>query len=454
MTDTPPPRRKLSRFRPATIGLSASTASILIFGFAIFIMTDPMANFINGVDYTRPGHKSANFTIFFIQVATLLGISIISIPYAYRLGALIYQSAAFWLHVIVTALCLKYALDPKWSTYQLILSVLPISTIVALYLTQKPANIISTVIITMVVSIFLSIFFAIVLPRYGRMGYDFNGDAGGAHQAWRGIYYQKNFLGHLAGVALVCLACFGPAYIKNRLLLAAGCIGTFLCLVFAKSAGGILIAVVLFLLYFMVLRQKGVLRGIGIFFVVFGSAMFVLLEDALSKTILNLLGKDETFTGRVQIWQYVEDYANRRPLTGLGYNYTASPSMNQDLFSHLNILSVHSAYLDTLINTGWIGTAIWALVVLTAIIGAWRLNLSGQDAALRDMCTLLIVGSLVSGLSEALITQPVGPQPVLFLVGIFGLYRISIPDFDAARTRVKPQARKRRLPNANTPPAG
>lgn len=153
-----------------------------------------------------------------------------------------------------------------------------------------------------------------LLPSYGRMTDVFPG-------AWRGVWGHKNLLGYYMSVAFVVFvaaAILRPA--RRRLWIGFGAAAVALvlfstsmtslvsCLIAAACVGLVWIA-----------RRGRVGALAAAYLAVAGVCAAALLLIADPGLPLRLVGKDETLTGRTQIWAAVARQIALRPVTGYGY---------------------------------------------------------------------------------------------------------------------------------------
>ncbi len=209
--------------------------------------------------------------------------------------------------------------------------------------------------------ILASVILAAVLPQYAIDTFHGN--------AFRGITEHKNLLGEDMGVFLL-LSITYPFRSKwgsrqvTCLLLAALMLG-------ASRAGTALLAAVItvtILPFLLVIRAKK--RQIP----AFGVAALVVLTSLgyaasqLSSSILDLLGKDSTLTGRAAIWSGAWQAVSRRPLLGYGYDafWQGLYGSSLEIVASVGWLVPHShnGYLESLLGLGAVGTSLLALCIL------------------------------------------------------------------------------------------
>ena len=109
-----------------------------------------------------------------------------------------------------------------------------------------------------------------------------------------------------------------------------------------------------------------------------------------------LMGREgnspETFTGRIPLWNFlVSNYLDDRPLFGFGFQGFWTPehiirvSASQDWL----IMHAHSGYLNLLLDLGYVGLGLFAMVLLLAIRRAHAYFRATQDFTWLFMMSLI-----------------------------------------------------------------
>jgi O-antigen ligase len=121
----------------------------------------------------------------------------------------------------------------------------------------------------------------------------------------------------------------------------------------------------------------------------------------LGQGVMRVLGRDETFTGRTDIWRSVMN-EDINPLIGVGHssfwlNPARTARLSEGLYFHLN--EAHNGYLEVYCNSGLIGLVLLATVLVT---GARKINreaMTGSTYAALRMG--LLIGTVAYGMTEA-----------------------------------------------------
>lgn len=109
-------------------------------------------------------------------------------------------------------------------------------------------------------------------------------------------------------------------------------------------------------------QRMGVYGAAGVIVLLFFEMTF-----GLSEIVVKLLGRDLTFTGRTDIWNAVLT-EEINPLFGVGfYSFWLGDRperLSDKFYYHLN--QAHSGYIETYLNSGWIGVLLLAAVLVSA----------------------------------------------------------------------------------------
>ncbi|WP_180982592.1 O-antigen ligase family protein [Methylocella silvestris] len=230
--------------------------------------------------------------------------------------------------------------------------------------------------------------------------------------SWRGIYYHKNMLGGVAGLAIPLFLGPGRRLIKGNALLFAYIVSAAVCLIQAKSSGGFSVAVAGALAVSVTSIQSKSARTTVLVLGGFAAIVCGVFLDDISYFVLELLGKDPTFTGRTYLWSAAIDLIGLHPLIGYGYPSISDPQITSIFMITYNASNAHDAYLQLLIELGFAGLAIWFLCLFCAMRGILR-DFSLEEVSPEITLFLAILFALViSGFGEiaamSLTTSPLG----------------------------------------------
>jgi exopolysaccharide production protein ExoQ len=200
--------------------------------------------------------------------------------------------------------------------------------------------------------------------------------------AWMGGWSEKNALGGHAARAsflLVFLAWRDPVY---RRWWIGGVLLALALVIFSRSATALLGAGlglgILFAAWWMLKGKRWSLVLVWSGVTILG--LVVLAYTTMPEVVLGLLGKDETLTGRTDIWASLGEAIDKRPV--LGYGYMAFWGLDSEPRYWLgravdwNAPSGHNGWLDLAISLGVVGVAIYTIDLVITLLRAGRLSLS------------------------------------------------------------------------------
>lgn len=215
----------------------------------------------------------------------------------------------------------------------------------------------------------------LVVPGFARMSEVHVG-------AWMGGWSEKNALGGHAARAsflLAFLAWRDPAY---RRWWIGGALLALALVIFSRSATALLGAGVglgiLFAAWWMLKGKHWSLVLVWSGVTVLG--LIVLAYITMPDALLGLLGKDETLTGRTDIWASLGEAIEKRPVLGYGYlafwGLDSEPRYWLERAIDWNAPSGHNGWLDLAISLGVVGVAIYTIDLAISLWRAGCLSLS------------------------------------------------------------------------------
>lgn len=238
----------------------------------------------------------------------------------------------------------------------------------------------------------------------------------------QGITGNANLLAFVALVALIVLAVqwrlrqTDPGHEASlRRPAALGWIAIALgVLVLTRSATVLIAGVgVVFVLGVVLLARRRTGRAR---LAIYGAAVAIMAAVAtvavlLRDTLLDLVGRSDDLTGRLDIWSAVIGLAQERPWFGWGWvSYWApwvEPFDDLVVIRGVTYLQAHNAWLDVWLQLGILGLILVAVLVLTTVARtvAWAVDAPRGDvvepAALRLAPVLLLAMLLVHSLAES-----------------------------------------------------
>lgn len=241
------------------------------------------------------------------------------------------------------------------------------------------------------------------------------GDSISLRDAWHGVLDHKNEFGIVSSFG-VLLCVHGLACDRRRSwVLAAGVAASFICLLLSKSNGSLFATVLSVLMMLSILcagpRLRphlpllvGVAAGVILIYEIAALRLLPGLEGLL-RPIVDLTGKDLTFSARTVIWDVIEQHIRLSPVIGSGYGaYWVGPIPQSPSYVFLSVMflyptSSHNGYLEVVNDLGMIGFGCLLGFVTYYIMQA--LQLVRVDRAQAALYLGLLFQQMVINLSES-----------------------------------------------------
>ena len=213
----------------------------------------------------------------------------------------------------------------------------------------------------------------LLLPSYGRMTTLFPG-------AWSGLFIEKNGLGAIeAQGALFCAAALFVDPTRRRVWGAATGLAVLLLLLSTSKTSLVAMTLGFAGLGFAVMIRRGpIMAVLASFFGVVGAGLLGAAVWLAPDTLLGLLGKDATLTGRTLIWAAVKRQIDTRPLTGFGYGAVWS---DQSGWGPVYWVAKQAGFRPAYAHDGWLDIwlglgigAVWlwaAYALVTWVLTIW-----------------------------------------------------------------------------------
>ena len=153
------------------------------------------------------------------------------------------------------------------------------------------------------------------------------------------------------------------------------------------------------------------------------------LNLGLLDVVLGLFGKDSTLTGRTYLWEQGWEAAQERPLLGYGYAayWVQGFADPERLWAEFYITTrtgfhFHNTYVETLVELGFIGVTMLALVILRSfyghvakvVFGDW----SADSVVLAGMIGLMLIRSFFE-------VELLGPYFMASFIVYYGLFKLA-----------------------------
>ncbi len=288
-----------------------------------------------------------------------------------------------------------------------------------------------TYLLYMIIS--LSVFTVLMSPEIGVHQYT---DAIQSSHAgeWRGIFGHRTSLGYVAALCSIVSIrnyLYGSKRLVHFVFFGLSALSVFM----ANSAGGIIVFLISLSLLIFVLPITKLEKNLRIvivlcaitFFVV-ASTLFVLFYEE----ILELFGKDSTFTGRVPYWRIILNTTDLNMLFGGGYKsgfiHIVLPKL-QSVFPFTTIPNTQGGFIEAYVAGGLIGIAALSYFLIYLIFGfidkvrcVYKIELNSKQKNIAMQEAMLYCGvavmATVNAIAEIDLFQP--SNPILPLV-IFGI---------------------------------
>lgn len=246
----------------------------------------------------------------------------------------------------------------------------------------------------------LSLAAAIGMPSYGR---HLSGEWVGA---WRGVFAFKNLFAYAMTMSSVLFLLATLHFRRWRWLNGAlFCLSAGL-LVMSKGKTAYMIFLILtgLLPFYPIIKQRFRSKAFLLFTsILLGSVTVMLLLANIEYIVVDLLGKNLEFNGRMPIWNLIVQKISEHPWFGYGYSafWTSDESysvlMNswgRDRYTAGIRFNAHNGYLDLTLQVGLVGLALYAISLFTVFRKAIYLLFKTKELEFFWVCLALIALSL------------------------------------------------------------
>jgi O-antigen ligase len=242
-------------------------------------------------------------------------------------------------------------------------------------------------------------FFAVATDASARVH---NLGDGTMFSGWRGSFEHKNALVPFVVFAVITFMFFEQRRWLRYSVLAASLILT----IGTQSSTGLSCVIVVgcaawwFNSY---LKQDLRLSGSYVALSFFGAIAVGIAITVLLPFIVNLYGKDLTFSNRTDIWEATVPVIGEQPIQGYGWNGAwIEPDVEPTVSLNRNIGfdagHAHNAVLEMLLQGGIIGLALYLVFFGSVAVAGWRALRTHPD--LGRWVLLFLVAQVVMGFSE------------------------------------------------------
>jgi exopolysaccharide production protein ExoQ len=368
--------------------------------FLTFLKTMPFILQIGGVDPTSFGGDVSAPFYFYYRVAFLALSSFV----IYLYFSSPFQKLFFKCLGPLILLC-YIGLSSAWSfnwytTMRITFEIMSIYSLAFLLnLNFDMMNIARILINVMGISLVLSVVWVVLFPAYG-VHAETDIIQQGHFGDWRGIYFHKNALGQVAGLAVPVFLLTGRKLLNNSLVWLLYLVCAAACLFKSSSGTGVVIASVgLIVVGIFAIKSKSArfavfMVGLLIlpFIIAFGSALFSMILEAL--------GKDSTLSGRTYLWSAAWTMIAASPIFGYGYYSTSNNDIVNTFLNAYSAENAHNAFLQMMLDGGLIGVILWLNCLVRPAKALMRGILADHPSPEVAFFSITLIGICASGLSE------------------------------------------------------
>jgi exopolysaccharide production protein ExoQ len=235
---------------------------------------------------------------------------------------------------------------------------------------------------------------------------------GGPGGSWQGAFGSKNALGHAMATAatVAALYCMAPGSQRYWGIVVFLLASALLVLSGSKGALVVLFAGLLVLPLSRMWRLRPGLMANALLVSVAGIGVAATWLAGNSDTVLNLLGRDATLTGRTPLWALILEAVKQRPWLGYGYGgfwlQWSPPSgpIWRESFQTGGWLppNGHNGFIDLLADLGIVGLGAFLVSLVSNLARSLQLVREGRSAV--DLFPLLFLYLLVlSNVTESVL---------------------------------------------------
>jgi exopolysaccharide production protein ExoQ len=280
-----------------------------------------------------------------------------------------------------------------------------------------------------------SILLAIIPPHYGVSQQTSFGE-------WRGLSAHKNlYATALAFLLPPCMFASASGNVSRGLRLAYAIVIIFQSLMTQSRTGWVLLAITIFFYATFSLVSQFQTRDASAIAIIGFGALGIGVPGLVAylPSVLNIVGRDATLSGRTLIWAAVLRSIMKRPLLGYGYGgfWRGMSGGSADVISSFGVAltHAHNGFLNVCLDLGLLGTF---LVVITLVQSFWNMALCFQRGQLSSigwhMITILLM--IFQSIDERGMLSPNSISWTFYLLACVGLAKTANAAPAAKRIKV------------------
>lgn len=213
----------------------------------------------------------------------------------------------------------------------------------------EPREQIKLVAICLGVTAIASLAFALIIPNIGIA----------SDGAWQGVFFPKNSLGRMMALGTFVFAFLAKEGRPKRWISLGMAALTAALLLLSRSATSIVVCVLMLALLpcgrLLNLRNRRLLPLLTFSLTLLIPCVAVLAAN--SETILSILGREDSLTGRIPLWGVLSHEMTSRPVLGFGYEAfwatSEADSIRQTL--HWGAPNAHNGFIEIMLGLGFLG---------------------------------------------------------------------------------------------------
>jgi len=244
--------------------------------------------------------------------------------------------------------------------------------------------------------------------------------------AWQGVFFPKNSLGRMMALGTFVFVLLVIERRRKRWVCISMAVLCAVLLLLSQSATAIVVCVLMLaLLPFRKLLTMGnrLLVPLLAFFSMLIMPVLAWLAGN-SNAILRILGRDNSFTGRIPLWNVVLQEIASRPLFGFGYGafWTTGEADRVRTTIGWNAPHAHNGFLEMLLGVGLIGGAFFTIGLLRNLGLAVRAARRGDQIG-ESWPLFFIVFNLFYSLTESSLLGANSILTMLFVANSYWVVR-------------------------------
>lgn len=395
--------------------IAARTAHTAFIGYLVFLFF-----WTGGIPFSKGVTDLADVTTSsiinqIVIISLFIASSVSLVPLRYDLAAL-FKREKFLLFFLLWCL-----ITILWSDFQIVsvkryFQVLAGVVISSAFLLHAKSfqNILKILKVILFIHVFLDITSILLIP----------GAIDPVFHTWRGITAHKNQLGQ---ISLLSILVWSYTFLKEttgrqKLFSLTMLLLSLLLLLGSRSITPAITLIALTSLgVFWFVKGRFQTIGMGSFFslaslfTIFGIAMIIMQTDsALINSLPAFFGRDNTFSGRIDIWTTIFSEAKKHLLLGSGYGgfWVLENSKVLTLYNNLHIIifQSHLGYLDLLNEVGLVGVFLFILMMFRYVS-----SLNSVQGGNMGLNILFVTGALIINFQETSLFRPNTMLGVLFI---------------------------------------